>query len=88
MTADTLTRIQELHSRFNQGTQVRLLWNREDNRVWVSVLHTRSGQIFTVDVEKDERPLDVFNHPFAYAAYHGIDTDAPRRRLTPIETSA
>jgi hypothetical protein len=28
----------------------------------------KTGQAFTVDVRTDQRAMDVFNHPFAYAA--------------------
>lgn len=75
MTADKLIATRELDSRLNNGIQVRLLWDGRHERLWVSVLRTRDGRRFIVDVREDERPLDVFNHPFAYAAHHGVDAD-------------
>lgn len=87
MTVDKLTSVEELDNRIAHCTQVRLLWSRTDNRLWVSVLQTRSGLRFTFAVEDGERPLDVFNHPFAYAAYHGVDTDGALLRLDPVEVS-
>ena len=37
---------------------------------------------FTIEVREGERALDVFNHPYAYAAWHGVELNAePRRRL-------
>ena len=86
MTPDKVTSIRELDSRLTDGIQVRLLWNAHNQQVWVAVLHTRNGQRFNVDVRSDERPLDVFNHPFAYAAHHGLDFDAPQLRMSALET--
>ena len=35
-------------------------------------LHSRNA--FTVEVRDGERALDVFHHPYAYAALRGIET--------------
>lgn len=78
--------IRELDSRLSGGVQVRLLWDQSDSRVWVSVLHTRNGHLFDVEIRKGERPVDVFNHPFAYAAHHGIDVERRRLRRDAVET--
>jgi hypothetical protein len=40
---------------------------RADN-ISVAVLDTKSGHSFTVAVRDRSRALDVFHHPFAYAA--------------------
>jgi hypothetical protein len=37
----------------------------------------RTGEAFRIDVRDDERPLDVFDHPYAYAADHRIDIQIP-----------
>jgi hypothetical protein len=34
----------------------------------VTVADGKTGERFTVDVREDESALDVFHHPFAYAA--------------------
>jgi hypothetical protein len=60
--------MRELDSRTNDGIQVRLLWSQHDDSVSVSVLDIRSGDAFTVDVNDRDRALDVFHHPYAYAA--------------------
>ena len=86
MDAEKVTSIRELDSRLTDGIQVRLLWGRNDGRVWVSVLNTRSGERFAVDVEEDEQPIDVFHHPFAYAAHHGVDTDVRHLCLTQVKS--
>jgi hypothetical protein len=66
----------ELDSRINDGILVRLLWCEPDGRLWVAVLDTKTGDSFGLDVRDDERPLDVFDHPYAYAAHHHVETRA------------
>ena len=69
----TSTRFEELISRDSNGVHVSLLWNRHDDRLSVCVFDTATDTSFELDVE-DAPPLDVFNHPYAYAAYRGITT--------------
>ena len=73
MTADSLTCVRELDCRWTNGIQVRLLWCQSDGRVSVSVMDTRSQESFRVDVPDGERPLEVFYHPFAYAAHQHVE---------------
>jgi hypothetical protein len=58
----------ELDHRSNDRIEVRLLWRPSDDRVIVAVADGKTGERFTVDVRKGESALDVFHHPFAYAA--------------------
>ena len=58
----------ELDRRTGDGIEVRLLWSRNDGRVAVAVADTRTGEVFEVPVRKGERALEVFHHPYAYAA--------------------
>jgi hypothetical protein len=67
MTGEMLTSHRELHSRTTDGMVIRLLWCAEEDRVFVSVDDQKTGQAFSVDVPKGERPMHVFTHPFAYA---------------------
>jgi len=76
MTLNTLQAMRELHSRVNDGIRVVLLWSETDGRVAVSVDDARTGEAFTVEVRSHDRALDVFHHPYAYAAWRGIDTRA------------
>jgi hypothetical protein len=39
----------------------------------VAVVDHRNGDSFEFVLEPDERPLDVFYHPYAYAAARGLD---------------
>ena len=77
MTAEVLTSIRELDTRLNDGLQVRLLWCEHDGRLWVAVLDTKTGDGFRVEVHEGERARDVFHHPYAYAALHGVCTFTP-----------
>ncbi|MHB1571597.1 MAG: hypothetical protein ACYCXW_05795 [Solirubrobacteraceae bacterium] len=68
MTAEMLTTMRELDSRTTDGIRVRLLWCADNDRVFVAVNDHRNGQSFSVEVHEGERALEVFNHPYAYAA--------------------
>jgi hypothetical protein len=58
----------ELDSRVSHGVHVRLLWCATDDEVSVQVEDRRTGTAFVVPVTAGRRPLDVFHHPYAYAA--------------------
>jgi len=74
MTAETLTSIRELDTRVTDGARVRLLWCEHDGTLWVTVVNTKTGDAFHVEVHQGEQPADVFHHPYAYAAHHGVET--------------
>jgi hypothetical protein len=65
----------ELDSRISDGIHVRLLWHPEDSRVSVTVEDTKTGEAFALPVHNGERALDVFHHPYAYAASRHQDAD-------------
>jgi hypothetical protein len=64
----TACAVRELDSRAADGIEVRLLWRPHDNRAMVAVADAKTGEAFTIDVAPHERALDVFHHPYAYAA--------------------
>jgi hypothetical protein len=68
MNSRIIESMRELHSRDANGIRVRLLWHPEPSLVAVAVDDKRSGESFAIDVRDGERPLDVFDHPFAYYA--------------------
>jgi hypothetical protein len=76
MNAQSFTSMQELHARQADGIEVRLLWSEDDGRVAVAVADAKTGDAFVIDVRDTDKPLDVFHHPFAYAAPRGVDTRA------------
>ena len=87
MTAETLTMVRELDSRVSIGMQVRLLWCEPDDTVWVAVVDMRGGDTFRLRVRPGERPRDVFDHPFAYAAIHGVEPQSLGGHSHPVSAA-
>jgi hypothetical protein len=58
----------ELDFRVSDGIAVTLLWSPATGRVTVAVDDAKTGDAFEVPVGPGERALDVFHHPYAYAA--------------------
>ena len=58
----------ELAHRMADSADIFLLWHPEDNRLTVVVDDTDPEASFVLLVEQDESPLDIFYHPYAYAA--------------------
>jgi hypothetical protein len=67
----------ELDARKSDGIHVRLLWHPEDDHVSVAVNDTKTGEIFDLPVHDGQLALDVFQHPYAYAAMRQHHTDNP-----------
>ena len=63
-----MTELRELAHRRNDGLDVRLLWDPSSDSLRVSLVDAKSGAGFEVPVLPGQRALDVFHHPFAYAA--------------------
>ena len=63
----------ELASRESNGITVRLLWSRPTGLVTVSVDDAANDDYFELVLDEDDRPLDVFYHPFAHAAARGLE---------------
>jgi hypothetical protein len=57
----------ELAYRETDGIAVTLWWHSRTNRLSVSVHDGRTGDWFALNAQADNA-LDVFQHPFAYAA--------------------
>ena len=68
MSTPTTCLTRELDHRVSDGIDVRLLWRVHDDRLLVAVSDGRTGDAFSVEVRDSERALDVFHHPYAYAA--------------------
>jgi hypothetical protein len=64
-------RKRELAYRESGGLAVSLLWDPADDTLTVTVFQRHTGETLEVPVE-DASPLDVFEHPFAYAARRGL----------------
>jgi hypothetical protein len=69
----------ELAERENDGVSVALFWTRGTDALAVTVEDASTGDYFELALADNERPLDVFYHPFAYARARGIELIADRR---------
>ena len=74
----------ELAHRASNGIEIRLLWNRRSDEVRVCVINSRTGVYFELQAEH-ANALDVFHHPYAYAAARGITYDHDRATATDLE---
>jgi len=61
----------ELAQRENDGIAVTLLWHSLTDRLTVTVNDGRTGETFDLDA-RPQNAMDVFNHPYAYAAQRGL----------------
>ena len=63
----------ELAYRAGDGLEVLLMWDRGGSRLKVVVDDLRTGESFELAAADGKEALDVFRHPFAYAAARGVD---------------
>jgi hypothetical protein len=75
MTASSPAR--ELDHRAADGVEVALLWYPSNDIVSVQVVDAKAGEAFELVLGDGDRPLDVFRHPYAYAALRGLDVGHP-----------
>ena len=54
----------ELNERTGDGMTVKLFWDPSADQCYVSVVS--EFETFIVMVHEGQKPMDVFNHPFAY----------------------
>ena len=62
-----------LAKRENAGIQVTLLWAQDSNAVAVLVRDEGNDDQFELSVEPGANAFDTFEHPYAYAAWRGVD---------------
>ena len=65
----------ELAHRESDGISITLLWDSESDRLTVFVDDRRTGESFELDAQP-QNAMDVFRHPYAYAASSGRETAA------------
>ncbi len=61
----------ELDHRYANGIDVTLSWSPSSDALFVTLLDD-AGEDFELVVEAHEA-LDAFHHPYAYAAFRGLD---------------
>lgn len=57
----------ELAFRSNDGMDVALYWHTDSDILSVVVADSRTDESFELVLDHDDRAMDVFHHPFAYA---------------------
>ena len=62
-----------LATRRDAGIQVTLLWAEDTGAVAVLVRDEGNDDQFELSVEPGANAFDTFEHPYAYAAWRGID---------------
>jgi hypothetical protein len=70
------TPLRELAVRKAGGLEITLVWHADEDRLTVAVYDSGLGDSFEVPAPND-RALDVFYHPYAYAARRGIEYRTP-----------
>jgi hypothetical protein len=78
MSSASVTTPRELAQRSADGVHVTLLWHPGTDSVTVEVVDEAGGERFDFEAPKG-RALDAFWHPYAYAAFAGIDFAVPTR---------
>jgi hypothetical protein len=76
----TLAEVRELDYRESGGVAIALLWDRRTDELTVTVTDTSSGDAFELTVDS-QVALDAFRHPYAYAAWSGVQFLAPAPEL-------
>ena len=71
--------LRELAYREADGVAVALLWHTGSDALSVMVVDSRTDAAFELVLDRDDRPMDVFHHPYAYAAQRGLEVGAPSR---------
>jgi hypothetical protein len=67
-------RLRELAHRASDGVEVTLYWHETRHELTVQVSDQRGGASFELAADPD-RALDVFHHPYSYAASRGVVYD-------------
>jgi hypothetical protein len=57
---------------------IALFWSKRTHRAAVAVEDESTGERFELPVEAGESPLDVYEHPYAYAAFRSRPPPARR----------
>ena len=70
-TNETQQPYRELAYRANDGVEIVLFWHRVTDELIVSVSDARTGAYFELSADPAQA-LDVFNHPYAHAAFRGL----------------
>ena len=87
MAGSALNLYRELAYRAADGVEVVLFWRESTEELAVAVSDVRSGAYFELAAAPHEA-LDVFNHPYAHAAFRGLRYAEERFASWPAATEA
>lgn len=62
----------ELASRHSGTVEISLLWSKRTHRAAVTVEDAATGDVIELPLDAADDPLDVYNHPYVYAAARGL----------------
>ena len=62
-----------LAERKNAGIHVTLLWAEDTNAISVLVRDDGTDDQFELSVEPGANAMETYEHPYAYAAWQGVD---------------
>ncbi len=65
----------ELALRRSGTCEVALFWSRRTHRAAVKLMDEATGVTFELPLADGDDPLDVFDHPYAYAARRGLSVE-------------
>ena len=54
-----------------------LLWHEQEGYAKVAVVDSKTGEAFELVLGAGDSALDVFHHPYAYAAHRGLEYGSP-----------
>jgi hypothetical protein len=83
--ADADGELSEICSRSTNDVDIALVWRQRDNEAFVVVVDRRTTEAFVLDVHEDDNALDMFHHPFAYAAHRSCDHGWPAQPQVSLE---
>jgi hypothetical protein len=62
----------ELASRHSGSVEIALLWSKRTHRAAVTLEDAVTGELIELPLMPADDPLDVYNHPYVYAAARGL----------------
>ena len=71
-TTTTAKEHSELAHRSTNGIEVSLFWSKPGNRITIELVDTRIDERLEFEVAND-KALDAFRHPYAYAPAQALD---------------
>jgi hypothetical protein len=61
-----------LASRQSGTTEIALFWSKRKHRAAVAVDDEATGDHFELEINPEDDPLDLYNHPYPYAAVRHV----------------